>query len=97
MVPCSKDSKKIRNSAGVLFQLVFFKEVCIYSALFLICSVQPCDVGELALGGGSWSDPMPSIDGEAVALATGMMRNQRTALFQLEFLFRLALEVLISF
>lgn len=71
--------------------------MCISSVLSLICLVQPCDVGELALGGSSWSDPMPSIDGEAVSLATGMMRNQRMALFQLVFLFHLVLQALISF
>lgn len=80
-----------------MFQLVFFREMCIYSVLFLICSAQPCDVRELALGGSSWSDPMPSIDGEAVSLATETMRNQRMALFQFMFLFRSVLQALISF
>lgn len=71
--------------------------MCIYSVLFLICSVQPCDVGEPALGGSSWSDPMPSIDGEAVSLTTAAMRNQRAALFQFMFLFHSLLQALISF
>lgn len=51
--------------------------MCIYSVFFLICSVQPCEVGEPALGGSSWSDPMPSIDGEAVSLTTARQETRQ--------------------